>query len=312
MVASPASFNNPAGLSRAVNEHLAPGTEVFDRRDGHLRSRRDPPPCANGCRPQVAAICAIGPVHLERMRTLDTVVEAKSEILERAEVGVLNVDAHGLAAVADRAQERGLDVIRVSAGAHPDADVVASPTPCGLRVSVRGEEVVTVAGLDAEPGNVACAVGVALALGVPLRPRRPPPAGLPRAAHRRERDGGPVWRAGDRRHLQQQPGGMRGRALAPSAGLAAGRRVVVTPGMVELGPARQTRTSGSPPHAAEVADDLVLVARTNRDALRRGAGRGRAAVVAGRHPGAGGGMGAGHARAGDAVLYENDLPDHYP
>ena len=29
VVASPASFNNRAGLSRAVNEHLVPGTEVF-------------------------------------------------------------------------------------------------------------------------------------------------------------------------------------------------------------------------------------------------------------------------------------------
>ena len=153
VLASPASFNNAGGLSRTVNEHLAPGTEVLIAEMGTYGPGEIRALC-EWVRPQVAAICAIGPVHLERMRTLDTVVEAKSEILERAEIGVLNVDAHGLAAVADRAQERGLHVIRVSAGAHPDADVVASPTPCGLRVSVRGEEVATVAGLDAEPGNV--------------------------------------------------------------------------------------------------------------------------------------------------------------
>ena len=68
-------------------------------------------------------------------------------------------------------------------------------------------------------------------------------------------------------------------ALDTLGGLAAGRRVVVTPGMVELGPVQAAENERFAAHAAEVADDVVLVARTNRDALRRGAGRGRAALV---------------------------------
>ena len=41
LVATPASFNNRAGLARAVNEHLADGTRGVRGRDGHLRPRRD-------------------------------------------------------------------------------------------------------------------------------------------------------------------------------------------------------------------------------------------------------------------------------
>ncbi len=41
VVASPASFNNRAGLARAVNEHLAEGTEVFVAEMGTYGPRRD-------------------------------------------------------------------------------------------------------------------------------------------------------------------------------------------------------------------------------------------------------------------------------
>jgi UDP-N-acetylmuramoyl-tripeptide--D-alanyl-D-alanine ligase len=91
-----------------------------------------------------------------------------------------------------------------------------------------------------------------------------------------------------------------------------GRRVVVTPGMVELGSRQGTENEAFAGAAAHLASDLVVVGRTNADALTRGARSGGADVV--RVP--------TRERAvqwvrstlgtGDAVLYENDLPDHYP
>ncbi|WP_410965241.1 Mur ligase family protein, partial [Salmonella sp. SAL4435] len=48
----------------------------------------------------MAVITAIGPMHLERMKTLDTVQRAKAEILEKARVGVLNIDDPRLRAMA--------------------------------------------------------------------------------------------------------------------------------------------------------------------------------------------------------------------
>ena len=91
-----------------------------------------------------------------------------------------------------------------------------------------------------------------------------------------------------------------------------GRRVVVTPGIVELGRRQQTENEAFAGAAARFAAALVVVGRTNEAALRRGAVEGGAQVV--RVP--------TRERAvewvrislthGDAVLYENDLPDHYP
>ncbi len=80
VVATPASFNNRAGLARAVNEHLADGTEVFVAEMGTYGPGEIADLC-RWCPPDVAVITAIGPVHLERFGSEERIVEAKSEIL---------------------------------------------------------------------------------------------------------------------------------------------------------------------------------------------------------------------------------------
>ena len=66
---------------------------------------------------------------------------------------------------------------------------------------------------------------------------------------------------------------------------------------------------------AAVATDLLIVGRTNRRALRAGVARGArfdGARPRAAGPPAGGGLGPGALGPRDVVLYENDLPDHYP
>ncbi|MEO7836992.1 MAG: Mur ligase family protein, partial [Acidimicrobiales bacterium] len=121
VVPTPASFNNRAGLARAVNEHLTPGTEVFVAEMGTYGKGEIAQLC-DWCPPDVAVICAIGPVHLERMGTEEAIVTAKSEILERARVAVLNVDHPLLANLARRREEAGQRVVRCS-GVDADADL---------------------------------------------------------------------------------------------------------------------------------------------------------------------------------------------
>jgi UDP-N-acetylmuramoyl-tripeptide--D-alanyl-D-alanine ligase len=90
--------------------------------------------------------------------------------------------------------------------------------------------------------------------------------------------------------------------------------------MVELGARQEEENSRFAAEVAEISADLVVVGRTNRRALLRGFDRASAR--------AGGRADAGpivvprredavawvrdHLGQGDAVLYENDLPDHYP
>ena len=91
VMATPASFNNRVGLARAVNEHLADGTEVVVAEMGTYGPGEIADLC-RWCRPDIAMITAIGPVHLERFGSEDRIVEAKAEILEPARDVVLPID----------------------------------------------------------------------------------------------------------------------------------------------------------------------------------------------------------------------------
>src|SRR5580692_4288908 len=153
VVASPASFNNRAGLARAVNEHLAEGTEVFVAEMGTY-GRGEIAELCTWIRPDVAVITAVGPVHLERFRSEDGVLEAKAEILEDTPCAVLVIDDDRLAALADRRAALGTRVWRVSAH-DVGADVCVVEERGALTVSVRGVEMARHVAVDARPGNVA-------------------------------------------------------------------------------------------------------------------------------------------------------------
>jgi UDP-N-acetylmuramoyl-tripeptide--D-alanyl-D-alanine ligase len=331
VVASPASFNNRAGLARAVNEQLLDGTDVFVAEMGTY----GPGEIADLCSwlvPDVAVITAIGPVHLERFGTEDRIVAAKAEILQQAPAVVLNVGDPRLAALATESEILGRRVRRVAALGSPDdpgpggASVTVAEDDDGLALMVDGVEVAHLAP-GPRPGNLACAVAVALELGVPVEEIAGRLAGLPVAPHRLQSataDGGVVVLDDT---YNANPAGARVALQALSrAGSATGRRVVVTPGMVELGPRQDEENTAFAAAAAAVADDLVVVGRTNRRALLAGALRGpvrpasdRAgdrppllhSVVVADRPEAVSWV-RRHLGPGDAVLYENDLPDHYP
>jgi UDP-N-acetylmuramoyl-tripeptide--D-alanyl-D-alanine ligase len=304
VAASPASFNNRMGLARAINEHLLPGTEVFIAEMGTYGTG-EIEELTRWIPPEVAAIVAIGPVHLERFRTERRIVEAKSEILERARIGVISVDHPLLAGLAeDRAGS--MDVVTVSGEGAP------------ARVSV-GEGVVRVDGevigeapADVFGVNLAAAIGIGLALGVDQSQMTTRIGGLPRPAHRRTVSTSERGFTVIDDTFNSNPAGAGAALDLLERSGQGGRRVVVTPGMVELGPRQHEANAGFAADSATRADELVIVGRTNRSALLEGSGKGRASVtvVSSREEAVE--WVREHLGPGDVVLYENDLPDHYP
>jgi UDP-N-acetylmuramoyl-tripeptide--D-alanyl-D-alanine ligase len=283
VVATPGSFNNKAGLARAINENLAIGTEVFVAEMGTYGPGEIRAMC-EWVTPRIAALTAIGPVHLERFKSLERTASSKAEIFERAEVAVLNGDDERVAAVAS-----GLTARVVMAHAS-DAMVDVAPS-------------------SAAPTNVAVAIAIARELGVGddvIRQRLP---SLPVPDHRLAVSTSPKGFTIIDDTFNANPAGVR-RALDTlrEHATADHRRVVVTPGMYELGPVQDEENEAFARAAGEVATDIVIVGRTNRRALIAGAPK--AIAVPNRE------------RAvkwvrdtlgpGDTVVYVNDQPDHYP
>jgi UDP-N-acetylmuramoyl-tripeptide--D-alanyl-D-alanine ligase len=323
VVSSPASFNNRAGLARAVNEHLADGTQVFVAEMGTYGPGEIADLC-RWCPPEIAVITAIGPVHLERFGSEERILEAKAEITVAASTVVLNVDDPRLAALADRLVDQGKRVVRCSAS-DADCEVSVVRDAAG-RMTVRigpativAQHLVVPAGV--QPGNLACAIGAACALGLGTAAIAARLSDLPAVGHRLEAGRSQAGFTILDDTYNSNPSGAREAlaalvaqtALAAQLDEASQRLVVVTPGMVELGrrQAEENRTFGAA--AALAATDLVVVGRTNRRALVAGSSVPEAArlhLVADREEA------VAWVRAtlapGDAVLYENDLPDHYP
>jgi UDP-N-acetylmuramoyl-tripeptide--D-alanyl-D-alanine ligase len=320
VVASPASFNNLMGLARSVNERLNSGDVVFVAEMGTY----GPGEIRRLCElfpPDVAAITTIGEAHLERMGSTATVLRAKAEITETAGAVVLNVDSPELAQLA--ADLNGTKrVLRVSGGGtHEDVDVAVRPDDSHdsreWRVWLPGRQEPTsiTAPVAGHPGNLAVALGLGLTIGLPADQMLRRMAGLPTPDHRAE--------------LHTLPNGVtviddtyNSNAIGAAAALEAavqaagpdGTVWVITPGMVELGEVQHDRNLefgrqvGMQPRAR-----LVVTHLTNRHALCAGAvaaGADLPVTHASRQAAAAQVMAV--AREGDVVLFENDLPDHYP
>lgn len=304
-VASPASFNNRMGLARAINEHLAPGTEVFVAEMGTYGPGEIRDLCS-WIPPQVAVITAIGPVHLERFGSLDVTLASKAEIFEQAEVCVLNIDDPRLAGLA---HELGDKTLVTCSALGADATVSLSPSEAGFFVRVNGELLTEIDPVKM-PSNLACAIGVAVALDVPLERLAATVAESQAPAHRQVvflGEGG--FDIIDDTY-NSNPAGVRS-ALETLSTLGQGKRVVVTPGMVELGELQYEENRKFGALAADVASHVVIVGHTNRKALVEGTKEGAASVIlVPSRPEAVAWVKA-NLGAGDAVLYENDLPDHY-
>lgn len=310
VLATPKSFNNSAGLARTVNEHLTPGTEVFVAEMGTY----GPGEIAEMCewaRPRISAITAIGPVHLERMRSEEKIAEAKSEIFSTAEVAVLNVDNELLAPIADRLEREGKRVVRCSA---VDGDVVARDDGDEIVVTAGDQEVGRVDKGSAAPTNVAVAVALALEAGATAENIGKRLSSLPVAPNRLTVGTGASGATVIDDTYNSNPAGVRAALslLREVAERDGGRAVVVTPGMIELGHRQADENEKFAATAADVASDVLIVGNTNRKALRTGAAKGDANVHVFDTRDEAVAWVKENVGEGDVVLYENDLPDHYP
>lgn len=294
-VASPASFNNRMGLAKAINEGLNPGTEVLIAEMGAYGPGEIGELCA-WIRPTVSAMVSIGPVHLERFGTEENIVRSKSEILDRTEAGVISVDHPLLARLAD---ERSSDVKIIRVSAANDA------------IRIDGEFVSDVPG-GVFGTNLAVAMGIGSALGLGIEEMKQRLGDLPVTEHRQALSTSELgFTIIDDTFNSNPVGARRGLEVLAEAG-ANGKTAVVTPGMVEMGSRQYEENFEFARKAADEVDAMVIVGQTNRSSLEKGAAKGSAAVT----------VVASRAEAiewvrsslgpGDAVLYENDLPDHYP
>jgi UDP-N-acetylmuramoyl-tripeptide--D-alanyl-D-alanine ligase len=320
---TPASFNSFLGVVRAINEGLQARHRTFIAEMGAYR-RGDVAELCELVSPTIGILTAIGPAHLERFGSLDETERAKGELAEALPPDgalITRADDERCRRVAGRSPA---PVRLFAPSPHPDADVWAEDaelrdgrTVFRLRAREDGGDGVQVKAKLLGEHNVANLVaaaaagremGLALdAIARALAKVQPPPHRL-----------APIVNAGagviviDDAYNSNPEGAAA--ALDVLASHPADRRLLVTPGMVELGEREEEENRLFGERAAGVCDLIVLVGSEQTRPIRAGleaAGFSEAALHVVADAGEAQELLARTTRRGDVVLFENDLPDLY-
>jgi UDP-N-acetylmuramoyl-tripeptide--D-alanyl-D-alanine ligase len=318
-LATPGSFNNPLGISRTINEQLDARHRYFVVEMGAYGEGE----IAELCRfvhPTIGVLTSIGPAHLDRFGSMDAIRRAKYEIVTSLPPGstaVMNVDDIETRKLADATSHVG--VMRYGADPAGRPDITATNVEVGTtgasfaianKRSGSSLQVQTKLLGRHSIGHVLAAVAVAVTLGKELGELKGAIESLTPIEHRLQllEGAGGVTVIDDA--YNSNPEGADA-ALDVLSAMPARRRVVVTPGMIELGERQFAENARFGRRAAAVADVVVVVAKANREAICSGAkGAGAEVVTVDSLAQATDRLGT-ILGAGDAVLFENDLPDHY-
>jgi UDP-N-acetylmuramoyl-tripeptide--D-alanyl-D-alanine ligase len=322
---TPGSFNTPMGICRVINEQLTQRHKVFIVEMGTYR-KGDVSEIARFVKPSVGIISSIGPEHMERFKTLDNVKAANYELIEclpQKGIAVINLDSPESRELYQKAiAANRWKVVGFSLDKMPDSNLWAEDIACNKEgtsftlVSATGERVGAKSRLLGRHAvsNIVGAATIALELGLSLKEIA---AAIPRlepAEHRLQllhNNANGVTIIDDA--YNSNPEGAR-EALNVLAQFTGGSRILITPGMVELGHLHETENEAFGARAAKVCDYVILVGPKQTAPIARGlAGANFPAdktFVVKNLTEATGQLGK-ILKPGDTVLFENDLPDQY-
>jgi len=312
---TPGSFNTTMGVVRTVREYLKPYNQVFICEMG----AKQPGDIAEICRlvhPSIGIITAVGPQHLESFKSIENVQKTKFELVDALPADGFAVLNNDFPYIANRAVD---NVAAIRYAVKPSAETKfaagdISYTPSGTDFTVLTPEgelrLHTRLVGECNVSNLLAAVIVALHLGMDRR----------KIAYAVEQ----IEQVEHRLIIKRTPGGLTiiddafnsnpsGSAMALDV-LAAmpSPRVVITPGMIELGDRQFELNREFGEHIVRAADVAIIVGQYNREAILSGIADAPGlqlhvadsfahaqAILAALNP------------APATILYENDLPDTF-
>ena len=330
---TPDSYNTPMGICKVIRGELTAEHEIFIVEMGAYK-RGDIRELCNLASPEIGILTAVGPQHLERFKSIENIAKTKYELIESLPsdgLAIFNCDNEICAELADKREQSGNPVRRYATEPFPvpsvseSAELTATDirhTDEGLaftaRVSIGSAEVA-----EAEirtqllgkhnVSNILAAMAVAIECEMTLEEIRIAIANVEPVPHRLQltSNGGDVTIIDD--SFNSNPVGAKA-ALEVLTEIQGRKKVLVTPGMVELGEREYEENKRLGEHAADVCDLVILVGPTRTtpilEGLKAAQYPSQQIIVAlnleevKQHL-------ATRVQAGDVVLFENDLPDNY-
>ncbi|MDE0017156.1 MAG: UDP-N-acetylmuramoyl-tripeptide--D-alanyl-D-alanine ligase [Candidatus Poribacteria bacterium] len=330
---TPDSYNTPMGICKVIRGELTAEHEIFIVEMGAYK-RGDIRELCNLALPEIGILTAVGPQHLERFKSIENIAKGKYELIESLPadgLAVFNCDNEICAGLADKREQTGSPVRRYATEASPlvsvadTADLIATNvryTDNGLAFTVHANtekfdmtdtEIQTRLLGKHNVSNILAAVTVAMECGMELEEIREAVANVEPVPHRLQLTAGAGGVTIIDDSFNANPVGAKA-ALEVLTEIGAGKKVLVTPGMVELGEREYEENRRLGEQAADVCDLVILVGPTRTtpilEGLKAAEYPSQQIIVAlnleevKQHL-------ATQVQAGDVVLFENDLPDNY-
>lgn len=317
VLVTPESYNTPMGITKTIREYLKPTHEIFvcemgARKVGEIKEVCDIAP------PHHGVITSVGPQHLDTFFSIENIKKTKFELADALPQGgilFLNGDNEY---IQDKSREYSNKIYYHSqkAGSGYYAKDI-SVSQFGTEFTVvtpSGEEErfqMKLVGLH-NVINVVGAIAVANTLEIALKDLKIPVRRIKPIPHRMEmKEHGNVTIIDDA--FNSNPVGSK--AAVETLALFDGIRILVTPGMVELGEEEDEYNFKFGTYAAECCDYILLVGRKHVEPIKNGVlSKGfpeEKCIVFNKVEEA---ISYAYSIKGEGhkyILLENDLPDNY-
>ena len=316
---TPESYNTPMGVVITVRQHLRATHEVFVCEMG-ARHVGDIQELCDIVHPHHGIITSVGPQHLETFYSIDNVKKTKFELadaLPEQGIAFLNGEDANIADHRHHVKNRAISYGLSDRCDYYATDISASSKGTTFTVhGPNGEQETFTTRMVGKHNviNIVGAMAICCQMGIPLGALKGQVRKLESVPHRLQllRKGGGITVIDDA--YNANPTGSK--AAIDALALFDGFKILVTPGMVELGDKQAELNRAFGAYAAGVCDYVVLVGKANSQSIYEG-------LISAGYPGENIymaeelGDGLQKAYAVDAagkekiILLENDLPDNF-
>lgn len=317
---TPESYNTPMGISKIINNDLDENFDIFIAELGATKVG-DIDEVAKLTNPEIGIITSIGPCHLETFKSIDNIMRTKYELIENLPddgVAIFNYDNEYVKKLADKTFKEkilyGIENIEDTDVFATDIKVSSKGSTFSLCINGLGTIECETRLLGAHNiHNILAGAAIAKVMGLTLQEIKMGISKIESVEHRLQLidPGTGVIVIDDA--FNSNPDGAKA-ALDVLDSFKDNRKIIVTPGMVELGEIEEKENEKFGENIAKVCDIAILVGKKRTTPIYNGLKRktfneDNLYVVNSLDEASE--LMKTLTKVGDVVLFENDLPDTY-
>lgn len=316
VLVTPGNFNTLLGVIRTIREHLRPYHQVFIVEMG-AKQRNDIKEICDLVHPTIGIVTAVGEMHLETFKSVENIQDTKFELINSLPadgLGIINNDSEYIKSY------NGITsccrIIKYAVDGNGDykaTDVVYGAG--GVSFTLGNEQYNSRLLGAGNLLNILASIAVADHLGVPVNKQKNAIARLQPVEHRLSMKVANGITVLDDAYNSNPQGAKMGLEVLKNFAVGEGnKRIVITPGFVEMGARQAAANQELGRTIAGSCDYAIIVNAVNREAIKSGLEEGGLPTEKYFLADS---LNHAHAqlaqilRAGDVVLYENDLPDNF-